>query len=113
MKKLLTIEGRHNGYSYEQIKGTIKVGDLIDFLQEYDRDTEIMLRNDNGYTFGSIDRTSFIEWVIANDKIIYADQNIYECCNCGKVMGEDDLKFTDDGREVCKYCFSGNIRNYN
>ena len=57
----LFIEGRRNGYSTEQIKNTMTVGDLIRFLEQYDEDTKVYLNNDNGYTFGSITESSFDE----------------------------------------------------
>lgn len=56
----LFIEGRRDGYSPEQCK-TITVGELIEILKEYDEDMEVYLRNDNGYTYGSIDEFSFSE----------------------------------------------------
>ena len=54
----LFIEGRRDGYAPEQCE-TITVGKLIEILQEYDEDMEVYLRNDNGYTYGSIDEFSF------------------------------------------------------
>jgi hypothetical protein len=30
------------------------VGELIEFLEQFDEDTEVFLNNDNGYTYGSI-----------------------------------------------------------
>lgn len=53
-KQVLFIEGRRDGYSIDQIRRTMTVGELIDFLSDYDEDTEIYLNNDNGYTYGSI-----------------------------------------------------------
>ena len=35
------------------------VGDLISQLEGYDEDMYVMLNNDNGYTYGSIDDRSF------------------------------------------------------
>ena len=57
----LFIEGRREGYAVEQIDRTMTVGDLIAFLEDYDEDTEIYLKNDNGYTYGSITESSFEE----------------------------------------------------
>ena len=57
----LFIEGRREGYSVEQIDRTMTVGDLIAFLEDYDENTEIYLKNDNGYTYGSITESSFEE----------------------------------------------------
>ena len=57
----LFIEGRREGYAVEQIDRTMTVGDLIAFLEDYDEDTEIYLKNDNGYSYGSITESSFEE----------------------------------------------------
>lgn len=61
--KALYIEGRRNGYGPDQCGKTMTVGELIAFLQEldYDEDTPIYLKNDNGYTYGNITESSFEE----------------------------------------------------
>lgn len=55
----LFIDGRRDGYEPKQCYKTITVGEMIEILQQYDNDTEIYLKNDNGYTYGSIDEDSF------------------------------------------------------
>lgn len=55
------IEGRRNGYSPEQCGRTMTVGELIEFLEQFDEDAPIYLNNDNGYTYGSITEGSFEE----------------------------------------------------
>lgn len=55
------IEGRRNGYALDQIKRTMTVGELIEFLEQFDEEAEVYLNNDNGYTFGSITESSFEE----------------------------------------------------
>lgn len=57
----LFINTKRNGYSTEQCGNTITVGELIDLLQQYDEDTKIYLKNDNGYTYGSISEWDFEE----------------------------------------------------
>lgn len=57
----LFIEGRRTGYSPDQCKNTMTVRELIEWLEQYDDDTEIYLKNDNGYTYGNIDQWSFEE----------------------------------------------------
>lgn len=54
MKKVLYINGNRNGYSPDQCGRTLTVGELLDILSEFDEDRAIYLRNDNGYTYGSI-----------------------------------------------------------
>ena len=61
----LFIEGRRTGYSPEQCGRTFTVGELIEYLEQFDEDTPVCLKNDNGYTYGSIDEFSFEE---AEDK---------------------------------------------
>lgn len=51
---VLFIEGKRNGYSVDQCGRTLTVGELIELLSEYDESTPVYLRNDNGYTYGSI-----------------------------------------------------------
>lgn len=55
----LFIEGRRDGYEPSQCGETLTVGKMIEILSQYDEDMEIYLRNDNGYTYGSIDEFSF------------------------------------------------------
>ena len=57
----LFIEGRREGYTPGQCGSTMTVGELIEFLQEFDEEMPVYLNNDNGYTYGSIDRLSFSE----------------------------------------------------
>ena len=58
MEKLF-IEGRRDGYNPSQCYKTFTVGELIELLQDYDEDMEVYLKNDNGYTYGSISFDSF------------------------------------------------------
>lgn len=48
------INTNRNGYSPYQCKKTMSVGDLIDCLSQFDLESKVYLRNDNGYTYGSI-----------------------------------------------------------
>lgn len=52
----LFVNGKKNGYGIDQCGKTLTVGELIEILQEYDEDFPVYLRNDNGYTYGSITR---------------------------------------------------------
>lgn len=55
----LFIEGRRTGYSPEQCERTFTVKELIEWLDQFEDDTEVYLKNDNGYTYGNIDDYSF------------------------------------------------------
>ena len=48
------IDSRRDGYSPSQCHDTMTVGELIDILSQYDEDQPVYIRNDNGYTYGSI-----------------------------------------------------------
>lgn len=51
---MVFINGKRNGYGPEQCGRTLTVGELIELLSEFDADAPIFLKNDNGYSFGSI-----------------------------------------------------------
>jgi len=58
-RKVLTIDGRREGYAIDQIDYTMTVGELIRHLSFFNEDMPVMLNNDNGYTYGSITESSF------------------------------------------------------
>lgn len=60
-KLVVTIDGRRDGYGIDQIERTLTVIELIEYLEQYDDDTPIMINNDNGYTYGAIRYDSFRE----------------------------------------------------
>ena len=58
-KNHVFLAGNRNGYSPDQCQNTMTVGELIEFLQDFDEEAKIFLRNDNGYTYGSINQRDF------------------------------------------------------
>lgn len=52
--KALYIEGKRNGYGPDQCGQTLTVGELIEILEQFDYGRPVYLRNDRGYTYGSI-----------------------------------------------------------
>ena len=52
MKDVLMFKTGRDGYDTEQCGETLTVGELIEILSEYDENTEIFYKNDNGYTYG-------------------------------------------------------------
>lgn len=62
---VLFIEGKRNGYGIDQCGETLTVGALIALLEDYDEDTPIYLRNDGGYTYGSITERDIEETEVA------------------------------------------------
>jgi hypothetical protein len=55
----LYIEGKRNEYGTDQCGRTLTVGELIALLSDFDEDMPVYLRNDNGYTYGSITEIDF------------------------------------------------------
>lgn len=58
---MLFIDGRREGYAPDQCRKTMTVQELIDYLENFDPDLKVYLKNDNGYTYGSITESSFEE----------------------------------------------------
>lgn len=59
MKRVVTIETSRDYYSIEDTANeAITIGELIDLLREYDEDEKVILKNDNGYTYGLVGRYS-------------------------------------------------------
>lgn len=54
MKEYLTIETHRSGYSVEQCGRTLNVGELIEYLSQWDDETPVYFSNDGGYTYGSM-----------------------------------------------------------
>ena len=55
----LFINGNRNGYDTEQCGRTMTVCELMAYLDQFDDDTPVYLKNDNGYTYGSIREEDF------------------------------------------------------
>lgn len=54
-RKALVFEALREGYGIDQIRRPMTVGELKEFLEEFDDDTLFILSHDRGYTYGSID----------------------------------------------------------
>lgn len=54
-RKALVFEAVREGYSIDQIRRPMTVGELKQFLEDFDDDTLFILSHDRGYTYGSID----------------------------------------------------------
>lgn len=57
--KNLIYQTFREGYGVDQIRRTMTVGELIEFLGNYDEDTPVYLSFDNGYTYGGITENRF------------------------------------------------------
>ena len=58
---ILTINAHREGYAPDQIASTMTVGELIEFLNNFDEDEKVYLSHDNGYTYGGITASRFEE----------------------------------------------------
>lgn len=67
-KQVLFINAEREGYDINQVPGTMHVGELISFLQDFDEDMPVYLNHDNGYTFGGLREEFF------HDEVIYEDE---------------------------------------
>lgn len=58
-KEVIMLNTGRDGYSVGQCDDyygkTMTVGELIELLSDYDEDTPIYFKNDDGYTYGVID----------------------------------------------------------
>ena len=59
MGEILILNTDREGYAIAQIRKTMTVGELRDFLEDFDDDTPIYLSFDNGYTFGGVKAEAF------------------------------------------------------
>lgn len=64
MLSIIYLEARREGYEISQIPETMTVGELIDYLSQFDEEAPIYLSHDMGYTYGGITQRQFEEeWV--------------------------------------------------
>lgn len=59
--KPIFIKAPREGYSPDQIKRTLTVGQLIDLLEGYDENAKVYLQHDEGYTYGGLTYDSIVE----------------------------------------------------
>ena len=55
------INARRSGYSPDQIRHTMTVSQLVAYLGQFDEDAEVYLSHDNGYTYGGITESDFLD----------------------------------------------------
>lgn len=67
-ENIVMIEARRTGYSVDQIRKTLTVGELIDFLSMFDEDAKVYLSHDNGYTYGGITEEDITEDSIEDEE---------------------------------------------
>lgn len=57
----LKIETFREGYGIDQVRETMTVGELINFLEDWDEEIPVYLSFDNGYTYGGLTMGMFEE----------------------------------------------------
>ena len=71
-RKALFIEGNRDCYGPDQREDrTMTVAELMGLLRDFDPDSKVFLRNDNGYTYGSISYDDFGEAQYDDDRVYY------------------------------------------
>lgn len=55
------INADREGYTPEQVRKTMTVGELIAYLEQFEEDAPVYLSHDNGYTYGGITWDKFSE----------------------------------------------------
>ena len=61
MSSIIYIDADRSGYAPEQVSNTMTIGELMNYLEQFDEDAKVYLRHDNGYTYGGITERSFEE----------------------------------------------------
>lgn len=62
MSKYLMVDTCRRGYTPEQVdKHAFTVQELIEYLGDFDKDSKVLFRNDNGYTYGAVTPGCFEE----------------------------------------------------
>lgn len=59
---VLIMNTTRSGYAPSQCHSTMTVGELIEFLSQYDPDTKIYTGHDSRYTYGEIRELQFEEY---------------------------------------------------
>lgn len=73
-RKALFIEGNRDCYHPEQRENsTITAKDLIAILQDFDEDAKVFIRNDNGYTYGTITYDDITDGIYNDDEVLLND----------------------------------------
>ena len=59
-KNVLFIDAGRQGYEPEQCGTTMTAAKLIELLGNYEGDTPIYIRNDGGYTYGTLEEADVV-----------------------------------------------------
>lgn len=114
------VRGARDAYGPDQIEDTtVTVGELIEILDQYDENLKVFLRNDNGYTFGSIsnDSISLGEYNSNGESTLKENYNKKEENEDKEILNESEI---ENDSEIYVYQFpeltqsdSNYLSNYN
>ena len=68
-RQVVIIEAKREGYAPAQISNTMTVGELIDYLSQFDEDADVYLSHDSGYTYGGITCNDIEEHYIDDEEL--------------------------------------------
>lgn len=75
LRQAVFINGNRTCYHPSQCEDyTCTVGDLRDFLERFDDDAKVFLRNDNGYSYGQLDCYDDVYVGEYDDEEVYIDE---------------------------------------
>lgn len=57
----LILEVSREAYGISDVRRTMTVAELIEFLSDFNDDTKVYVSHDNGYTYGGIRESAFEE----------------------------------------------------
>lgn len=69
MQSIIYLEAGRDGYGISQILETMTVGELINYLSQFDENAPIYLSHDGGYTYGAITQRRFEEEWVEDEEI--------------------------------------------
>lgn len=52
--EIITLNTHRTGYTPEQCGRTLTIGELTEYLKQWDDETPVYFSNDNGYTYGAV-----------------------------------------------------------
>lgn len=64
----LRIEGRFDGYTFGECAATMTIGELIEYLKEFDENLPVYINHQDGTYFGSVSEdTCYIDYDVDSD----------------------------------------------
>ncbi len=100
--KTLLIDAKREGYALDQCGRTMTVGELMDWLDQFDDDCQVYLSHDNGYTYGTVTEYDFTEWNEPEEEEMPNDPLDPEAAKTAVPM-DTAAWFSDEAKSVLAY----------